>query len=366
MLLDISKFEQFVDDYIAFRGGATVYGYKCNPWNEAYKWSILPRVHTEVFKDKITKDNVINKINKLWERLPKGKDSGPFCHWTYLDNLRECARKKPSEIAKLLSDLTYGQRRLSEKIDIFNDEIGKFKNAKSNKKIKLGPAFFGYYFASFDPNKYPLYINTVFLYIRRELGANKEWQSFTTGQKYEKFTDVCIDMGNRLIPFLRDRHVIDEKYGDVNITADYTALNGQDFFFSLVMYWNRPTIPHTVRKGQFDREFEKRVEQSKKDDSEVRKKRLLATNGIPQRGTSISTVYRRNPDVVAEVEYRANGKCEECGADAPFIKASDKSPYLEIHHLIWLSKGGEDTVENAIAVCPNCHRKLHFGINETT
>jgi len=27
-----------------------------------------------------------------------------------------------------------------------------------------------------------------------------------------------------------------------------------------------------------------------------------------------------------------------------------------------LSEGGEDTLENAIALCPNCHRKMHYGI----
>ncbi len=27
-----------------------------------------------------------------------------------------------------------------------------------------------------------------------------------------------------------------------------------------------------------------------------------------------------------------------------------------------LSEGGEDTVENAMAVCPNCHMELHYGL----
>jgi len=28
--------------------------------------------------------------------------------------------------------------------------------------------------------------------------------------------------------------------------------------------------------------------------------------------------------------------------------------------LDWLSKGGEDTVENTVALCPNCHKKMHI------
>ncbi|MEY0334745.1 HNH endonuclease [Providencia rettgeri] len=32
-----------------------------------------------------------------------------------------------------------------------------------------------------------------------------------------------------------------------------------------------------------------------------------------------------------------------------------------MHHVEWLANGGEDSVENAIALCPNCHREAHYG-----
>ncbi|HXU34436.1 MAG TPA: HNH endonuclease [Thermoanaerobaculia bacterium] len=34
---------------------------------------------------------------------------------------------------------------------------------------------------------------------------------------------------------------------------------------------------------------------------------------------------------------------------------------MEVHHRIRLAYGGEDTVENAVALCPNCHREAHHG-----
>ena len=85
----------------------------------------------------------------------------------------------------------------------------------------------------------------------------------------------------------------------------------------------------------------------------------------PKKPESISVtikVYVRNPDVVAAVLARAKGVCEGCKKPAPFIRAKDNSPYLEVHHKIQLAKGGEDTVLNAIALCPNCHREYHYGI----
>jgi 5-methylcytosine-specific restriction protein A len=33
---------------------------------------------------------------------------------------------------------------------------------------------------------------------------------------------------------------------------------------------------------------------------------------------------------------------------------------LETHHIKWLSKDGEDCIENTVALCPNCHRKMHI------
>ena len=48
-----------------------------------------------------------------------------------------------------------------------------------------------------------------------------------------------------------------------------------------------------------------------------------------------------------------------CNLEAPFADANGE-PYLEIHHIIWLSDGGADTIENTVALCPNGHRKMHI------
>lgn len=95
-------------------------------------------------------------------------------------------------------------------------------------------------------------------------------------------------------------------------------------------------------------------------DPAARNARLKVAPKVPATITVSSTVFIRNPDVVAEVLLRAKGVCERCGAAAPF-KRKDGSPFLEVHHLRPLSKGGEDTVKNAQAQCPNCHRECHFG-----
>jgi 5-methylcytosine-specific restriction protein A len=72
--------------------------------------------------------------------------------------------------------------------------------------------------------------------------------------------------------------------------------------------------------------------------------------------------FIRDGYVRAATLKRANGKCERCKRDSPFISKSTGLPYLEVHHKIMLANDGEDTLENTIALCPNCHRYLHFGV----
>lgn len=92
-----------------------------------------------------------------------------------------------------------------------------------------------------------------------------------------------------------------------------------------------------------------------------RKHNMSEADIIPKSVRATTTIFIRNPDVIVDVLIRSNGICELCGKAAPFNRRRDNSPYLEVHHKIPLANGGYDVVTNAIAVCPNCHRKLHFG-----
>lgn len=49
-----------------------------------------------------------------------------------------------------------------------------------------------------------------------------------------------------------------------------------------------------------------------------------------------------------------------CKQPAPFL-TKKQFPYLEVHHWNPLANGGEDSVENAAALCPNCHKQAHHG-----
>ena len=110
-----------------------------------------------------------------------------------------------------------------------------------------------------------------------------------------------------------------------------------------------------------DAEFAAAVVNAISDSTASRQKRLKVAKKKPGVLIATTKVFIRNPDVVAEVLHRAKGSCEVCKQPAPFFRKIGGSAYLEVHHTVQLAHGGEDTVENAIAVCPNCHRKQHYG-----
>ena len=77
-----------------------------------------------------------------------------------------------------------------------------------------------------------------------------------------------------------------------------------------------------------------------------------------KRMTTVSA-YERDPRITGLVKLAAKGKCDLCKKKGPFMDRVIGFPFLETHHVKWLSRGGKDSIANTVALCPNCHRKMH-------
>ena len=84
---------------------------------------------------------------------------------------------------------------------------------------------------------------------------------------------------------------------------------------------------------------------------------------VGKRSTQV-TQHQRSPWVAEHAKRRSKGLCDLCQQASPFNR-KDGTPYLETHHIEWLVHGGADTVENTVALCPNCHRKMHVLDDQT-
>lgn len=99
---------------------------------------------------------------------------------------------------------------------------------------------------------------------------------------------------------------------------------------------------------------------SRKQDEDLKRiaeQRSMANRGKSQYRDVKTRVFERDPFIRSYVKKLAKGICQLCENPAPF--ELDGEPFLHVHHIEYLADGGEDTIENSIAICPNCHERIH-------
>ncbi|ULS52377.1 HNH endonuclease [Pectobacterium carotovorum] len=100
------------------------------------------------------------------------------------------------------------------------------------------------------------------------------------------------------------------------------------------------------------------------DDDKYQKGILLSQAGIPLERTSL--LLPRNAVIARKALEKANYQCEYESTHKTFISPITKLEFMEAHHLIPLSVQKDfstslDHIYNIFSLCPNCHRKIHFG-----
>ena len=64
----------------------------------------------------------------------------------------------------------------------------------------------------------------------------------------------------------------------------------------------------------------------------------------------------RDRQLVKDLHARYCGRCQVCAFDSPIVYGI---PSAESHHIVYLSRGGEDTLMNMVLLCPNHHTVIH-------
>lgn len=127
------------------------------------------------------------------------------------------------------------------------------------------------------------------------------------------------------------------------------------WIFPLIIIDSEDIIDSSV----YDICYENKIKEIKKMSRKNLERLVKEKNNVKTSYRTIkTTTYIRDPYIAEYAKLRADGFCQLCEEKAPFYTKNNK-PYLEAHHLKWLSKGGTDTIDNVVALCPNCHRKIH-------
>jgi 5-methylcytosine-specific restriction endonuclease McrA len=104
-----------------------------------------------------------------------------------------------------------------------------------------------------------------------------------------------------------------------------------------------------LKKAERSQKRSQKFETEKDIEKQTDKKNSLQNRG---ENLSVTKISKRTPipaKVAHAVRLRDHGKCRFCGSDR----------YLELHHIVPVSQGGENTVENLITVCSAHHKFIH-------
>ncbi len=168
----------------------------------------------------------------------------------------------------------------------------------------------------------------------------KKWLPLIDKSNFQ-FIDYAIS-NTRILPMMIGAHSV----GAVDFLSSIIGRHLPNPSFALnSVYENEILISKKIKKLS-DEQLEKLTQ---KEQSE------------PRKTTTNTSIYIRNPYIIEKAKRLAAGKCQDCSQSAPFINKLTKEPFLEVHHIIPLSEGGEDSIDNVVALCPNCHRKRHYG-----
>ena len=167
----------------------------------------------------------------------------------------------------------------------------------------------------------------------------------------------------------RTRGSVEYKFGNVSAVLDEHALPWVRGYSPYGNYQRARFPDHVLRLARkWGIEKLDEIPTADPGDLEERARRLRGRGRLrrpkgrkrPKKTRTRGESFVRDPAIVAWVLRAAKAICECCRKPAPFSRR-EGDPYLEVHHVVRLAEGGPDIVENAVALCPNCHRELHYG-----
>jgi 5-methylcytosine-specific restriction enzyme A len=105
------------------------------------------------------------------------------------------------------------------------------------------------------------------------------------------------------------------------------------------------------------------VAYAKDDEDHIYQAEIYSTTPVPSK-TGTYKREKRSRNVAHGAFKKASYKCEINPKHSTFL-LENGFPYIEAHHLVPLSKQSElgvnlDVPENIVALCPNCHRTIHY------
>lgn len=172
------------------------------------------------------------------------------------------------------------------------------------------------------------------------------WKEFV----YQRILDLCENQGKRTFTLqqLWNAHQLQfERFSENNSNPEAKVRQQLQFLrddglLNFLDGRGTYTLKGVILKGEL--EDDKIAEVSSSD---------------PHKREYLIETYARNQGWVAEAKIRYGLYCLCNDCTNTFIKPDGK-PYIEVHHILPLADGGEDSLWNLAVLCAHHHRMAHF------
>ena len=208
----LQKLDEFIPEYIRRRIKID----NAVDWSEEYKWKILSALNEKKLFENITLENINDIARKLRSEIPS---QGSFAYWMDFNKFAKITEIDQKKASEMLFNLLYGNIEIQNRMKTF------LSNAREiNPKDSMGTSTIAYILAAYDCKQYPIFKDEIFQTLK-EKTETTDWSS-DISEKYQKYQEICLYFGEKLKPLLTDRII-----RGVNVTSEFTALDGQDFLF---------------------------------------------------------------------------------------------------------------------------------------
>ena len=179
---------------------------------------------------------------------------------------------------------------------------------------------------------------------------NNEFFDDITGDSWKAFLE-SIDSSGIIEPIVVTQNMVivsghqrvraAKELGIESIMVDiHNYKDDEDIFLNMLLsnLERGKEIPSIIKRCKIVSEIEKIY---KKREQEIKKERDIVVNNCRKE-------IAKNKESI--IDYY-NGQCEICKFNLV--------PLLEVHHILPLQQGGDNSLDNITCLCPNCHTIIH-------
>jgi len=189
-----------------------------------------------------------------------------------------------------------------------------------------------------------------------------KWREFVQQQ----IIDFCESAGSRpfsLKEFTENRILFFEEFAEIKARENRTGTTNKNIIHQVRKQMqtlrDSGVISFLVNSGHYTLRETDLFESEKKETSSID-----LSKETPERREYVMETYVRNVTWARKAQEVLGMYCLYEHCSNTFLR-EDGTPYIEVHHIIPLCKGGEDGLWNLSVLCAHHHRMAHYGDSAT-